>query len=715
MTAGGDAPLDAPSSGGTLSLIFPIGGHNADHDFRGFEIADGESLIHRSLRSFEPFLNQIDKIFYIVLDEHARRFDIARRLAAEIPGMPFELVTLSSGTGGPAETVARGVAKRAISGKAVVCDIDHRIDPEPLLRAADMPDAGCLVSLWPLAGEDLKRWSVAAVSGEGKIMDVAERRLPPAAGFFQGVIGCYYFGDIQAVKDICLDRGFRRFSEYFNQLAARQMPAHGIRLESAEFFGDKDRIRLLEEMPAQFRGTIFCDIDGTLVVHEDKADYSRLPQLLPGSREKLRHWISEGYCVVLCTARHREDEPRLVEILRELDLPYHQIVTGLPSGVRIVINDRKPSAMFTTQAASLEIARDQGIAAVEILPGRRPEVRRRFDGGSFAETLLVEEGSKLFVRKRAAKDSNLSETYHRLRDQFRTLERFSQLAPGLVPALYAEENNSHEYFYDMEFLEGYEQLAQCDGRARAAALDRLFDRFDTHLYGHRSRNAGAADDWFQRHLAGKITAKMTTLCVHDRLRPLLTGEGVQIDGVFYPSLEHQLARLQDEKILPKFRPQFLSLVHGDLTFQNIMVRGDGDTKIIDMEAQDSLEAIELDLGKIFQSIHSQYETWSQSRTPLCEGAAPADIRLNFKPASPDAGLLDAVRGRWSTILGCSRDEVDMRGGFYLGLHLVRMVPFRMKTSMDHAVYALATALMQLDAAIACAASGQISRPRRTAA
>ena len=111
-------------------------------------------------------------------------------------------------------------------------------------------------------------------------MEVSERRLPNSAGSFFGVIGCYYFGDIQAVMDVCLERTFKRFSEYFNHLPSRRTPAQGIRLETAEFFGDKEQIRLLEIGTAKFRGTIFCDIDGTLIVHEDTPNYSRLPQLL---------------------------------------------------------------------------------------------------------------------------------------------------------------------------------------------------------------------------------------------------------------------------------------------------------------------------------------------------------------------------------------------------------------------------------------------------
>jgi hypothetical protein len=690
-----------------LSLIFPVA-DGAQTEFRGFETVGGESLVRRSLRSFLPFRPLIAKVFYIVLEDHAAQFDIARRLAQEIPDLPFEIVTLASPTRGPAETVARGVAKRGIEGAAIVCDIDHRIDPAPLFRAQE----NCLVSLWPLAGEDLKRWSVACAAGDGSILGVAERRLPAAAGFFHGVIGCYRFGDIRAVMDSCLEQGFRRFGEYFNWLAARGAAAHGVVLESAEFFGDAERIRALEEKPEEFRGTIFCDLDGTLIVHEDKPDYSRLPQLLPGSREKLHNWIAEKYCVVLCTARAREDEPRLVEMLRELNIPYHRIITGLPSGIRIVINDRKPYAMFTAQAASLEVARDQGIAGIELLPGRRPQVLRRFPGGSFAETLLVEEAGKVFVRKRAAKDGNLSETYHRLRDQYRTLERFAQLAPDLVPGLYAEENNSHEYFYDMEFLDGHEQLAECGSTVRGAALDQLLDRFDAHLYSQKNRSEGASQDWFLRHLESKIVPKLTALSGHPRLRPLLTGEGARIDGVWCPSLERLLAQLQGAKVLAKFTPRFLSLVHGDLTFQNIMVRGDGAVRVIDMEAQDGLEAPELDLGKLFQSIDNQYESWSRLGAPVRAGASPGEIILNFKPPTPDAALREMVLQRWAAILGCSRDAAEIKAGFYLGLHLIRMVPFRLRAGMDQAVYALATGILQIDAAISRAAPRQAARQGR---
>ena len=689
----------------TLSLIFPLAGEDGD-EFRPFRAAGGESLIHRALRSFEPFRDQIETVHCFVLKEQDERFGVSRRLRNEIQGFDLRVTLLDKATAGPAETVSRGVTAAALAGPAIVCDLDHRLDVAPLFAALDETPDASLVSLWPLAGEDLKRWSVASVSGNSEISAMADKSLPAGAGFFHGVIGCYYFPDIAQVARLCRDNGFVRFSGYFNHLAASAAPARGVRLMAAEFFGDEERIQALESG----RGTIFCDIDGTLIRHQDRPDYSRLPELLPGSIEKLRAWMDQGYRIVLCTARPAKDKSRLASMLATLKVPYHDLLCGLSSGARILVNDRKPHAIFAAQALSLEIARNAGIAALEISPPGKPGILRRFEGGSFAETLLLDDAGRLFVRKRVAKNGNLSLGYYRLRDQFRTLERFALIDRGLVPALLSEENNSHEYFYDMEYLGDHVPLADCAAEARGPALTQMFDQLERHLYVHR--NSDGTGDWLSRHLESKIDSKIEALCQHAALRPLLTGDGIAIDGVPHSSLTQLMAKARRPEVLAKFAPQFLSLVHGDLTFQNVMLGPDG-VKLIDMEAQDGLEAPELDLGKMFQSIFSQYEVWSRRTSPLC-GPASDGIALAFSPAAPDEELCANMTQRWSRILGCSNEDVMLKGRFYLGLHLVRMVPFRLKQSEDQAAYALATALVQLNRAVEQAASGKGARARRAA-
>lgn len=691
-----------------LQLVIPLAGEDGG-EFRAFRKVGGESLIHRALRSFAAYRDRIEAVHCFVLRGQEERFAVSRRLPQETAGFDLHLTLLDAPTAGPAATVAQGALAAGLQGPALVCDLDHRLDVAPLIAAIGRTPDAPLVSLWPLAGEDLKRWSVAAMTGDGAIAAVADRSLPAAAGFFHGVIGCYYFPDLADVAWRCRDDGLARFSGYFNALAAQGAPARGVHLETAEFFGDEERIRALEGKAAC--GTIFCDIDGTLIRHQDRPDYSRMPELLPGSREKLAAWIGEGYRVVLCTARAAADRARLAQMLASLQVPYHDLLCGLPSGARILINDRKPSAMFAAQAMSLEIARDAGIGGLEIRPPSKPHVLRRFEGGSFAETLLLEDGGRRFVRKRVAKNGNLSPGYSRLRDQFRTLERFAMMDRALVPALLGEENNSHEYFYDMEYLDRHVALADCADGARGPALEQLFDRLERHLYRHRNHEA-ATRAWLLRHFETKIEPKIEALSAHEALRPFLRGEGAVIDGIRHPSLESVMARVRQPELLAKFTPEFLSLVHGDLTFQNVMLGPDG-VKLIDMEAQDGLEAPELDLGKMFQSVFSRYESWSRMDAPLC-APAPGGIALSYRPQPLDDALVEIITRRWSDILGCSRADVALKGRFYLGLHLVRMVPFRLRQSEDQAVYALATALVQLHRAIEQASSRSGARSRRAA-
>src|SRR5260221_13617222 len=131
----------------------------------------------------------------------------------------------------------------------------------------------------------------------------------------------------------------------------------------------------------------------------------------------------------------------------------------------------------------------------------------------------------------------------------------------------------------MEFLSDYKPLSECTPRVGVPALDALLERFNDSVYCHRNRSPSFSQDWFLKHLDNKIYTKVDALSEHERLRPLLTGDGVEIAGVVYPSIQRLMADVVDPDMLAYFSPQFLSLVHGDLTFQNIMVGQDNAVKV----------------------------------------------------------------------------------------------------------------------------------------
>lgn len=89
--------------------------------------------------------------------------------------------------------------------------------------------------------------------------------------------------------------------------------------------------------------TWILDIDGTLVKHNgyliDGHD-----TLLDGVKEFFKKLSSDDK-VVLLTARKEEYLPALKEFLKENNIRYDVLLTDMPMGERILVNDRKPSGL----------------------------------------------------------------------------------------------------------------------------------------------------------------------------------------------------------------------------------------------------------------------------------------------------------------------------------------------------------------------------------
>lgn len=89
--------------------------------------------------------------------------------------------------------------------------------------------------------------------------------------------------------------------------------------------------------------TWILDIDGTLVKHNGyKID--GYDTLLGGVKEFFAQ-LSPDDKVVLLTARKEEFLPALKEFLKENNIRYDYLLTDMPMGERILVNDRKPSGL----------------------------------------------------------------------------------------------------------------------------------------------------------------------------------------------------------------------------------------------------------------------------------------------------------------------------------------------------------------------------------
>lgn len=111
--------------------------------------------------------------------------------------------------------------------------------------------------------------------------------------------------------------------------------------------------------------TIFCDIDGTVLKHLHR--FSDLPitdpQLLPGVVEKINQWDSLGHKIILVTARKESAREMTEQHLKKLGLCWDQLIMGVTSGHRVLIND-KLNKNHNNRAHCVNVITDQGFELV---------------------------------------------------------------------------------------------------------------------------------------------------------------------------------------------------------------------------------------------------------------------------------------------------------------------------------------------------------------
>lgn len=111
--------------------------------------------------------------------------------------------------------------------------------------------------------------------------------------------------------------------------------------------------------------TIFCDIDGTLIQHQHSiSEALRVePTILQGVREKFNQWDSQGHTIILVTARKESTRAATVAQLESIGIAYDQLLMGVTSGTRVIVND-KLSEADSDRALAVNVLTDQGFGVV---------------------------------------------------------------------------------------------------------------------------------------------------------------------------------------------------------------------------------------------------------------------------------------------------------------------------------------------------------------
>ena len=112
--------------------------------------------------------------------------------------------------------------------------------------------------------------------------------------------------------------------------------------------------------------TYIIDIDGTLIKHQGKGIRFQLypsdGTVLEAAARVLNTLEQQGHHIVLMTARPEAFRDLTVQQLRGAYFVYHQLIMGVTSGERIIVNDTKPDD--SPSCSAVVVKRNDGISCL---------------------------------------------------------------------------------------------------------------------------------------------------------------------------------------------------------------------------------------------------------------------------------------------------------------------------------------------------------------
>lgn len=112
------------------------------------------------------------------------------------------------------------------------------------------------------------------------------------------------------------------------------------------------------------KGTIFCDLDGTLIKHVPlPSETGEDIEIIEGSPEKLKEFKEKGYYLIVTTSRPYHKIFGILQKLKESGIEFDQVISDLPLGPRHLINDSKDDEV---RAIVHILERNKGIKDIHI-------------------------------------------------------------------------------------------------------------------------------------------------------------------------------------------------------------------------------------------------------------------------------------------------------------------------------------------------------------
>jgi thiamine kinase-like enzyme len=667
-----------------LNVIFPMAGDGVrfgGEDFKPFIDCTEKLFIEVASESFASLRDRYLLNYYFVFREDQEiRFNVTERLTKLFDGNNIHMCIIKNKTSGPFESVITALKEYNILGSSFVCDSDHYVDIRPMIHDIENTAFEIIIPTCTFQEKNYANWGKVKKNLKTGQLSFYEKEfvLFEPNYVVLGLIGCYFFRNIEIIKHYS---SFANFSDIFPLLIKDEKLISIVEIINRGSFGTPDDLIKYRYELATKR-TYFVDIDGTLIYLPKHVSYeSKNIKVLEGTLENLTKWRNQGHKIVLTTGRVTERRDKLEQMLKELKIPYDQLITGLHSGPRILINDKKPYSIFHRMAVAVQLKRNEGISSVNI--PETPEIIRLLKGGSFASVFLIKNNGIYMVRKYIEKKPETKIHYETLRRQLDELKRFDFYCSNITPKVYEVFESEDEFYFDMEYLENHTELSHLEFDKIKQIIPSIIKLMTENIYCYSKKIDGI--EWLNRYINEKVIGRFQQIeQIGDKFIKLLNSKYVIINKKSVKGLRYFIETLD----MKKYAPNFICPIHGDLTLENILYNQiNNDIKLIDQSGARYMEPPELDSGKLLQSMLSKYETWDSR-----EWLVKVDDEINI--TIPDEFLNLQIDSYTFFLKEYGNDIQDIytKSVFHLGFHLVRAIPYLLKKSESHSICAFSIAL-----------------------
>lgn len=296
-------------------------------------------------------------------------------------------------------------------------------------------------------------------------------------------------------------------------------------------------------------------------------------------------------------------------------------------------------------------------------------------GGSGATLEVLEVQGEKKVRKSIfgckVKATKLAQQYEWMAER-QDLEHIAQ-----VSDLYHEKNKcSYLLNYYEDHISLHEYLETCDQSTVVNILNRILD-FATNRI-HVSASVINSNDLFLHYLKTKLHDKILACSnLSPNFRKLLAHDEVIINNVTYKNFTQCYLELINSNKIIKLNSTYRQCnIHGDLTFENILINPeDQNFVLIDPNLDNAISTPVMDYAKLCQSGISRYENMK-----LLHG-----ISQNRNVITYDQKTIseDRVSESLKSVLNARiKEETIINLPLYEAIHFSRMLPYKLELSPE---------------------------------